>query len=69
MQWTVKQIFEDDYGCEEPAPGAGPKVLVLLRNEAGDEVYRRADDARLYSLGIDEGSVWPFPVEDIAAAL
>lgn len=24
--WTIKQIFDGDYGCEELAPGQKPKV-------------------------------------------
>ena len=33
--WTIKQIFDGDYGCEKLAPGQKPKVSVTLVNENG----------------------------------
>ena len=58
MSWIVEKIQEDDYGCEERLPDAPVTVLVTLRD--GDRTRCvRAEDARLYALGIDEGSIWP----------
>ena len=33
------QIFAGDYGCEEPVPGAKPKVSVTLVNERSEQKY------------------------------
>ncbi len=57
--WTIKQIFDGDYGCEERAPGAGPKVSVTLENEAGEIKYITADDNWLRQESLEEGSIWP----------
>lgn len=57
--WTIKQIFDGDYGCEEPGPDDSPKVSVTLVNEAGETHYISVADAWLTAQGLDEGSVWP----------
>ncbi len=57
--WTVKHIFDGDFGCEELRPGESPKVSVTLVNEAGEEKYVSVEDAWLNEQGIDVGSAWP----------
>ncbi len=37
-------IFDGDYGCEELAPGARPKVSVTLENENGEQKYKSVED-------------------------
>lgn len=56
--WTIKQIFDGDYGCEELAPGTKPKVSVTLVNEDGIERYVSVEDEWLIDNGLDTGSVW-----------
>lgn len=56
--WTIKQIFDGDYGCEELAPGQKPKVSVTLVNENGEEERVSVEDEWLARQGLDVGSVW-----------
>lgn len=56
--WTIKQIFDGDYGCEELAPGESPKVTVTLTDEQGNERYESVADAWLIERQLDVGSVW-----------
>ncbi len=57
--WTIKQIFDGDYGCEELKPGEKPKVSVTLENEAGEVYYVSDEDEWLTENGLDVGSRWP----------
>jgi hypothetical protein len=36
--WTIKHIFDGDYGCEEAEPGAKRSVSVTLENESGEQL-------------------------------
>lgn len=63
MQWTIKNIAEDDYGCEERQPGERLKVLVTLADEDGEERRVRAYDEYLTWNRLDVGSVWHEPDE------
>lgn len=56
--WTIRQIFDGDYGCEELAPGQKPKVSVTLVNENGEEKRVSVEDEWLARQGLDVGSVW-----------
>ncbi|MGN1022642.1 MAG: hypothetical protein ACI4OJ_04020 [Lachnospiraceae bacterium] len=58
--WTVKDIREDDYGCEELPEGEKVKVLVTLQAEDGTQRVVRAEDALLYERAISVGSrvIW-----------
>lgn len=67
MEWTVKRIQEGDYGCEERSAEERNQVIVTLENEDGTIRQLTADDDWLYTIGIDEGSIWPKEV--IPAAL
>lgn len=57
--WTIKHIFDGEYGCEELAPGTKPRVSVTLENEAGEQKYEAAENDWLEEKGLDVGSVWP----------
>ena len=57
--WTIKQIFDGDYGCEELQPGQKPKVSATLENEAGEVRYVTVDDEWLTENGLEKGAVWP----------
>ena len=56
--WTIRQIFDGDYGCEELAQGQKPKVSVTLVNEKGEEKRVSVEDEWLARQGLDVGSVW-----------
>ena len=58
--WTIRQIFDGDYGCEERQPGQGLKVSVtLVKEDTGIEKYVSVEDNWLRDRGLDVGSVWP----------
>ncbi len=57
--WKIIQIFDGDYGCEEPLPGEKTKVSVTLENEAREQKYLTAEDEWLRENHLEEGSVWP----------
>ena len=59
MAWTVKRIQESDYGCEERSAEDRSQVIVTLVDEDGLTRQLTADDDWLYTMGIDEGSLWP----------
>lgn len=59
MSWTIRQIFDGDYGCEERLPGQEPKVSVTLVDESGVEKYVSVEDNWLKEQGLDIGSLWP----------
>lgn len=56
--WTIRQIFDGDYGCEELAQGQKPKVSVTLVNEKGEEKRVSVEDEWLARQGLDVGSAW-----------
>ena len=59
MDWIVKRIQEDDYGCEERPDNRKVTVLVTLTDKKGQERLLRVEDDWLYANGIDEGDRWP----------
>ena len=59
MAWTVKRIQESDYGCKERSAEDRSQVIVTLVDEDGLTRQLTADDDWLYTMGIDEGSLWP----------
>lgn len=56
--WTIKQIFDGDYGCEELQLGQKPKVSVTLEDEAGEVRYVTVDDEWLTENNLNIGSKW-----------
>lgn len=57
--WKIVQIFDGEYGCEELAPSAKPKVSVTLENEAHERKYVSVEDEWLIENHLDVESVWP----------
>ena len=57
--WTIKHIFDGDYGCEELRPGDEPKVTVTLINEYNEERTVQVPDSMLTKKNLDIGSKWP----------
>ena len=62
--WTIQQISEADYGCEERLPGEPLMVLVTLESDIGEILQFEMPDNWLLMQGLDEGDEWP---EDIDA--
>ena len=59
MKYIVKKIQEADYGCEERPAGYQPQVLLILRDETGQEIDMEVADAELLAKDINEGD-WVF---------
>ena len=57
LQYTILQIQEDDYGCEERSEGSKRTVIVRLRDSEENEHMIRQEDDWLYEQGIDEGDL------------
>lgn len=57
--WTIKHIFDGEYGCEERAPEEKTTVLVTLVNEAGESKDLSVEDEWLVKNNLSEGSKWP----------
>lgn len=55
--WTIKQIFDGDYGCEETEENG--MVSVTLGNENGEERWVSVKDAWLTEMSLDIGNKWP----------
>ena len=63
MTYKLKKILEADYGCEERPAGYVPQVLVILQDEAGNQIEREVPDADLYAKNINEGALVYFDEE------
>ena len=46
--WTIKHIFNGEYGCEEREEEAEAKLSVTLVNEDGEEKMVSVTDTWLY---------------------
>lgn len=57
-EWKVIRITEDDYGCEERAPGEKKKCFVYLEKKSGEKKTILVEDEYLDKKGIGEGSRW-----------
>ena len=57
MAYTVKHIYEADYGCEERPAGYKPKDIVVLSDDSGVEIRLEIADEELVSKGINEGDM------------
>lgn len=62
--WTIAEIQEADYGCEERMPGEPVMVLVTIENDFGRRISFECADNWLVIQELDEGDEWP---EDIDA--
>lgn len=56
--WTVKQLQEADYGCEERMPGEPVMTIVTLESEDGRVCQFEVADEWLRIQEIDEGDEW-----------
>jgi len=56
--WTIKQIFDGDYGCEEREASARQMVSVTVVDENGNEKYINVEEDWLTKMGLDEGDAW-----------
>ena len=56
--WSIRQIFDGEYGCEELPEGEEPKLSLTLENEQGKQMRVSVTDAWLTEHGLDEGSPW-----------
>lgn len=54
-EYTVIEIYEADFGCEERPEGQKTMVGVHLRDIAGNEIHVQEEDDRLYAKNINEG--------------
>ena len=57
--WTIKKIFDGEYGCEELQPGEKPKVSVTLVDPDGREKHVTVEDEWLKENNLDVGNRWP----------
>lgn len=56
--WTVKQISESDYGCEERMPGEPLLVSVTIECDDGRICRFDVSDEWLTMQELDEGDEW-----------
>lgn len=61
----VKDIIEEDFGCEGRPEGHVPMCRVLLRDYSGNEMYVSVPDDRLYQQNISIGDQVYFVGEEI----
>lgn len=54
-EYTILEIYEADFGCEERPAGQKTMVGVHLRDTAGNEIHVQEEDDRLYEKDINEG--------------
>lgn len=61
----VKNIIEEDFGCEGRPDEQKPKCKVILCDFSGNEMDVFIDDEELYSKGINTGDQVHFVGEEI----
>ena len=61
----VKEIIEEDFGCEGRPEGHIPMCRVLVRDYDGNEMYVSVPDENLYKQNIEVGDQVHFIGEDI----
>ena len=57
--WTIRHIYESDFGCEERMPGEPLIVLVTLESDTGEMMQVEVADQWLTLMNLDEGDEWP----------
>lgn len=55
--YTVRQLIENDYGCEGIPEGGEPMVRLQLVSDEGEAIWVSQSDRLMFELGIDEGSI------------
>lgn len=61
----VKNIIEEDFGCEGRPDGHKPKCKIILRDFSGNEIDVFIDDEELYSKNINKGDYVHFVGDEI----
>lgn len=61
----VKNIIEEDFGCEGRPDGQKPKCKVILRDFSGNEMDVFIDDEELYLKNINTGDHVHFVGDEI----
>ena len=61
----VKNIIEEDFGCEGRTEGKKPKCKVILRDFSGNEMNVFVEDEVLYAKDINIGDQVHFIGEEI----
>lgn len=56
--WSIKHIFDGEYGCEDQQDQRA-KLSLTLVNEAGEERYATATEEWLTAKNLNEGDIWP----------
>lgn len=59
QMWTIKHIYESDFGCEERMPGEPLTVLVVLESDTGEVMQVEVAENWLSFMELDEGDDWP----------
>lgn len=54
----IKQILDDDYGCEEKDENAPIKVILLLEDELNNKSYHRIDEKILFEQNLKVGDIF-----------
>ena len=62
--WTVKQLQETDYGCEERMPGEPLKTVVILEADDGRICQFEVADDWLIKQEIEEGDEGPEDIDE-----
>ena len=62
--WTIKEIFESDYGCEERMPGEPLLVCVCLESDDGRLCQFEVADSWLNAQELAEGDEWPEDIDN-----
>lgn len=53
----IKQILDDDYGCEEKNENEPEKVILVLMDEFENKSYLRIDEDLLTEKNLSVGSI------------
>lgn len=57
--WTIKHVYEADFGCEERMPGEPLTELVVLESDTGEVSQIEVASQWLAFMELDEGDEWP----------
>ena len=57
--WWIKEIFDEDYGCEGLAPGEKRKCIVRLMNNWDEQKDIRVEEESIDKFGLKPGCRWP----------
>lgn len=63
--WTISEIYESDFGCEERMPGEPLLVTVKLESDDGRVCQFDVADEWLLKQELDEGDEWPEDIDSL----